>query len=438
VTAQSVKMAENKYEMLVRPRRLDSNFKIQQQPWYKERLTGKYEKKPTLLTSSWTFVKDGMDDFRNGIIPKLDSSIVLKGSKGIQPSIFGSSSSVNKIQNQELLKHLSKKEAAYTRTLPSQQRKQKKVNEVEQKLLAHPLALYPHIEDSVPPDLFEEIVDLLDPSMTLANDMSDQGSESSVDGLSNLNSNEQNLKEININAKAQATPSSVDNSYSNAFRRLPNKKTPNNEEDERNSRKKGKQTQLTKIETVTKEFCGWIRDLGGDTNNIEEATIKNLFATGYESKPALSVPVHVVELTSVPAELRLEDKEDRKEENILPAIKKKADYTPSWVKVKYGAWYLDPKTWKAREADKPLRDPREINEKQMTDAKKKTKTLDKTLTMLHGAQAFKEFVESKGTRKPEFLENVVTTIDRDSMEPSTMATSKATNNQNRVKRPENK
>lgn len=39
------------------------------------------------------------------------------------------------------------------RALPSQHRKKKKVDQVEKELLCHPLALYPHIEDSVPPDV---------------------------------------------------------------------------------------------------------------------------------------------------------------------------------------------------------------------------------------------------------------------------------------------
>jgi hypothetical protein len=37
---------------------------------------------------------------------------------------------------------------------------------------------------------------------------------------------------------------------------------------------------------------------------MEESTITSLFASGYETKPALSVPIHVVELTNVPQELR--------------------------------------------------------------------------------------------------------------------------------------
>ena len=56
---------------------------------------------------------------------------------------------------------------------------------------------------------------------------------------------------------------------------------------------------------MTKDFCEWVASLGGDSSNIEESTITSLFASGYETKPALSVPIHVVELTNVPPELRV-------------------------------------------------------------------------------------------------------------------------------------
>jgi len=59
------------------------------------------------------------------------------------------------------------------------------------------------------------------------------------------------------------------------------------------------------VKSVTQQFCEWVASLGGDSNNIDEATITSLFASGYETKPALSVPVHVVELANVPPELRL-------------------------------------------------------------------------------------------------------------------------------------
>ena len=55
---------------------------------------------------------------------------------------------------------------------------------------------------------------------------------------------------------------------------------------------------------VTREFCQWVADIGG-SNNVEESTIVSLFASGYETKPALAVPIHVVELSNVPPELRM-------------------------------------------------------------------------------------------------------------------------------------
>lgn len=46
-------------------------------------------------------------------------------------------------------------------------------------------------------------------------------------------------------------------------------------------------------------------------------------------------------------------------------ITQKSSYHPSWVKVKYGAWYLDPKTWKKRNADEPLKDPNDVREEKL-------------------------------------------------------------------------
>ncbi|MGH0140817.1 UNVERIFIED_CONTAM: hypothetical protein FKN15_031932 [Acipenser sinensis] len=59
------------------------------------------------------------------------------------------------------------------------------------------------------------------------------------------------------------------------------------------------------IKQITKEFCEWVASLGGESNNLDESTLMSLFGSGYESKPALTVPIQVVELTNVPAELRM-------------------------------------------------------------------------------------------------------------------------------------
>lgn len=46
-----------------------------------------------------------------------------------------------------------------------------------------------------------------------------------------------------------------------------------------------------------------MKSLGGE-HNIDPVTLTSLFASGYDTKPPLSVPIHVVELTNIPVELR--------------------------------------------------------------------------------------------------------------------------------------
>ena len=37
---------------------------------------------------------------------------------------------------------------------------------------------------------------------------------------------------------------------------------------------------LVFLQDVTQDFCKWVSDLGGESNNIEESTIYSLFASG--------------------------------------------------------------------------------------------------------------------------------------------------------------
>ena len=57
------------------------------------------------------------------------------------------------------------------------------------------------------------------------------------------------------------------------------------------------------IKKVTEQYCNWVKSLGGE-HNIDPITLTSLFASGYDTKPPLSVPIHVVELNNIPNELR--------------------------------------------------------------------------------------------------------------------------------------
>jgi len=124
----------------------------------------------------------------------------------------------------------------------------------------------------------------------------------------------------------------------------------------------------------------------------------------------------VVELTNVPPELRMSAAIPPEEETkkSVPATKKKerkwsysfGNYEPSWAKFNYGAWYLQPKTWKKRDGDQPLLDPKQIKEQDQTEMKKKSDALDADLAPIHGSVAFMDFINKKSCRKPEFLARV--------------------------------
>lgn len=409
-------MAEKKYDLLLYSKR-DSNAKIRNQPWYKERLATKYKDlAPKLNAAEWTFIKDGLDDFRDGKPPVIDESILLKNKKGPRPMILGTDS-FEQVPNQRIKKKVNKEAAIYSKKVASAQKRVQKVEKIEQNLLGHPLALYPHLEDSLAPDLFEEIVDLIDPTLALDDEDIDAIVEQYNEQELDVPLVDEHLRVPQIEQKERERELDTASQCSVGYHKLMRNENKHQykwlhqtaEEISREERNKANKKRIetpqdTKIDEVTKEFCDWVRDLGGDSNNIEESTVNSLFASGYETKPTLSVPVRVVELTNVPPELRAEGRTPTPTQDESQYQDK--NYTPSWVKVKYGAWYLKPETWKVLPADQPLLDPKELEGKQMSEPKKKSKDLDKVLTSHHGAKAFKSFIENKGTRIPEFLEGV--------------------------------
>nr|XP_038034174.1 protein FAM47E [Anas platyrhynchos] len=74
-------------------------------------------------------------------------------------------------------------------------------------------------------------------------------------------------------------------------------------------------------------------------------------------------------------------------------------YQPKREKIRYGAWYLDPKTWRKEIVNKPLEASEEtIN--RIRNAKHHLSEKEMEVPQLHSTQAFKEFLERKGYQKP--------------------------------------
>ncbi|XP_003725580.1 protein FAM47E [Strongylocentrotus purpuratus] len=410
-------MAERKYDLLLVQTLSDK--KIQSQEWFKERLRTRFLKsrKPGDLSKAlqggqWTFVQDGLDDFRDGLPPRVDGQSVYKGTKTLEPNIHGDSEGKFPERRAVNKGRFTKEELAFSTVTPLQQQRRDHIDEMEYGLLQHPLALYPHLEESMPPDVFEDVVDILDPEMNLGSDIdeADEFREYMTDSYGG----DQKVEDDRLSTKS-SSGSSQGQKVRNPYRWLPRKEDQQKEDRRAKQKRQDSPSQDEHIKSITKEFCDWVSGLGGDSNNVEESTIHSLFASGYETKPALSVPIHVVELTNVPAELRMSATVSQEEapSQTLEQVEKKqkalygsGNYTPSWVKMNYGAWYLKPKTWERRPATEPLEDPQSLKDKEMSDSKKKSLAMDEQLAPLHGSHSFKEFIEKKGTRKPEFLERV--------------------------------
>ncbi|PVD35190.1 hypothetical protein C0Q70_06471 [Pomacea canaliculata] len=356
--------AEKKYDLALVQTLTEK--KIKYQPWYKERLNTKYI-------------------------------------KSLKPG--NTSGQISAAHHR-----FAKQQVCFSRITPLQQQKREHIDEIEYGLLQHPLALYPHLEESVPTETFEDLVDILDPEMNMADEdaLFDDEPQEMEDKEAGSTSPEKNE-----NQEFEQKDDTV--TVRNPYRWLPRKEENDEKKDRRIQDKKGSLSQEEHIKKVTHDFCQWIADLGGETNNIEESTITSLFASGYDTKPALSVPIHVVELTNVPPELRMSVTTPSQQQAVKPTPKPEmsphswrmsGNYQPSWVKFKYGAWYLPPNTWKKLDWKEELTDPLERKDKDMSEAKRKGQVLNQDLAVMHASKAFMEFTNKKGVRKPEFLEEV--------------------------------
>ncbi|RMX37486.1 hypothetical protein pdam_00012836 [Pocillopora damicornis] len=374
----------HKYDLLLVETKTDGKKRLK--PWYKERLETKYIKprklrgnSETLIGTSWTFLEKGSDDFRDGLPPDANYNYIKKTNTGLGPNITGSDETINEYMNDRV--RFTKNEACFSRYI-----------------------------------VFEDVVEILDPEMNIDSETGDEEmQESDEDSEEAKGAGDQDeLQSLKSGGSGKVSNSESEKDQSKlTYKWLPKQEDVQKEESKRASRRKAESpTSDARIQEVTKEFCEWVAGLGGQSNNIEESTVMSLFASGYETKPALSVPIHVVELTNVPPELRMNTGSPLpkpSETRQVPETEKekaKTKYTPSWVKVKYGAWYLSPSTWKARASGEPLQDPKAQQDKTLSESKKKSQKLDNVLSTMHGAKAFKDFIDKKNTRVPEFLEVV--------------------------------
>lgn len=82
----------------------------------------------------------------------------LQGPRGLSPNIQGSSDNVSSVKQPAVKGRFSKEEICFTRATPLQQQRRDHIEEIEYGLLQHPLALYPHLEECLPPDVSQNFI----------------------------------------------------------------------------------------------------------------------------------------------------------------------------------------------------------------------------------------------------------------------------------------
>lgn len=412
-------------------------------PWYKERLKLKHLKTSklcrTLDGAKWRFVATDIDDFRTGA-PLKGASTVTKNQVDPVP-----------IVEQRSVEYLSKKQSKkspprmilknpghrtlYSKKGPRQQIKKEHMNSVEDSLLRHPLLLYPHLEDAIPVDIIDDVADILDPEMNelLTNSESTCSTNNSqyVMPRSKYPLSQQILIHAPFSQEEDTTFKEEKIESGNIYR-FPLVKTEAEKEMEQNliaSQQVISAKQQSRVKQVTRDLVQWAEQLGGSEESayIDEQTIKSLFGSNYETKPILMAPIQVVDLTSMPPELRADTASSCTNKRKSPKVTSINYYgyqrmgpkaTEKWpcldvtiphvMRTKYGAWYLPVDLWRQRASDEPLKDPDlEYSALEREQATQK-REMDEKIGALHGARAFKEFVmgTSKQGNMPSFLKSV--------------------------------
>ncbi|KAM9142463.1 protein FAM47E-like isoform 3-T4 [Pangshura tecta] len=290
----------------------------------------------SLNSQRWRFLKSGLDDFRNGFPPPSDN-IIICGTKGPVPIVLRNrASDASRMAQQKGRKKCTKTQVSPSKLSPLQKARRDHIAQTEHCLSQHPLALYSHLEESIPPELFKEVVGILDPEMRLNSEGGyedcDLGSHTPQQGL--YQPEDGKSKE----ACPRPSPLSKESKGKNLQYTYLSKKEVAAREKEASLSYVSPLDE--NVRRVTKEFCDWVDSLD-------------------------------------PSQ-------------------------PKWEKIRYGAWYLEPKTWRKQRANEPLEDPNTTVDA-VQNLRNQFSEKEAELMQLHGTHAFKEFLERKGYRKPEFL-----------------------------------
>ncbi|XP_056313024.1 putative protein FAM47C isoform X2 [Danio aesculapii] len=346
-------------------------FREQQKSKYIRNLKQKQQLSGSLHSHRWCFLSPGLDDFRDHY-PTVHKVPFTQCKCALSPVVFGMLNHACSVKLQQ--KKLSKNQMCYSKQNFQSHTQREFIDAIEHKLKQHPMALYPHLESGMTP----EVLSVLDPDMCMKEE------------LSITKKTEKHLEERRAKCEIstqeiikQSTAIKPPKDKSKDTRaRNPYKWQELKERDKENQMEYAKQSQEDK-QMFVKFFCEWIASLGGETSDLRESTILDLFRSDYEKKTTLTLPISKRDTNQPPGKCHSSVKEHLKDY----CVELTEAFKPKILKAAY-------------DSPKALADvKRDLN----FDASKQ----DKELKQVHGIHAFREFIVNKGVRMPRVLsENI--------------------------------
>ncbi|XP_010211248.1 PREDICTED: protein FAM47E [Tinamus guttatus] len=322
----------------------------------------------SLNSQRWRFLKSGLDDFRNGFPPPC-GNMVIRGTRGLSPIVLPRRSH----------QKTGKTSATRSHHLMPQQEAHKDFR--EERNHDRSQSFYSYLNDSRLPQLLLEMINILEADIQKSFKTAETGDREDILPPQRIRHYSKDKKQM------EAMPGS-------SARKESGRKHLYTSHPKAKIAKREKMPGLSYIPPVTinrnpaaTEFCVWDASLGEEIYYINDNTRSD------------TTNVKVREINAIPAQLR-----ECLGGSFPGTVMKSPHEEPcqrKFHKIRYGAWYLDPKTWKKQKVGEPLMDPKEMDDG-VKDVMAPSNTKD--IAPSPGMHAFKEFLERKGYRKPRTMD----------------------------------
>ncbi|XP_059534704.1 putative protein FAM47D [Myotis daubentonii] len=359
----------------------------------------------------WVFVEEGLDDFRTGC-PSAEDVITRGPREGFPPLI---AHRIPRPPPKKIHRKPPKRVDMCPTLLAAQPARKAFVENAEASLTQHSLANCPNLGKDLPLDLLLQVLEVLDSDRVLEDTWAYyEGTEERKKTPTHLceeHPEEGNLEppqEVNLEPAVKAHLESTKESFQSDLSSLfPEEET-----------KASCMMDIRKLPVYEKqrkasviEFC---RVMNENFENIviDKEDIMKKFEINLDV-PLTNNTAKIKETSQHPLNIRpckqLDEIKQRKfslqEGNWETKLRKPEDpYKPKREKIRYGAWYQDPKCWKKLANDQPLLDPKLVRAKEHWSNGRHLEP--DNFDELYGPIAFKDFIVSKGYKMPGVIEKM--------------------------------